>query len=494
MEVLNSNVGPSTAPLGDRWAPAAMEPWQQKGDELADSTIAHLLQTGQIDGVYRILDAIQFNGDAIPADCPAILRDFLQETQSLPDFARPELLEQSHEVFSQYGLPMLLSLFCLVLPEGYAAPRPALALSFTRTMYEHTRRRLAETAQFLLDVVSPGAFSARGKAIRTTQKVRLMHAAARYFVKRKAEWPAHYGDPISQEDLAAVAGGFGSETIRGLEKLGIVLREPDREAYVHCWSVMSHFIGLEPELIAQDFQDMDLCVQAYKRRQWGASKEGKELTASMMDMVNRQLPPPLRGLPEAYLYYLIGPEGAKILGVRKNLHNRLLRPFVGLNSFVNLSQHKSRRLTRLVRSLTLGILQGIMVREMDGRPARFHMQPALRKRWQLEPVYRRFSRLQKLDHLDARLMLTGSDKGVAAKVFDLSRTGACFRLPTEFPPNLIGTSIQACLSDGVRDIMLRMICCNLRSGPEDSYLGGFEFVEPERWQVRTIQDWLTPAK
>lgn len=487
----------------ERWSDEHFSPYQSQGDRIADGVIQELLASGQIDGIHSVLDSIQRNDDPV-SECPAVLRNYFEETAVLPSFANPDALRAAQDVFARYGLPMTLSLFCLVLPEGYAAPRPALALSFTRTMYDHTRRRIAETAQFLLDIVSPDAFGPEGRAIRSIQKVRLMHAAARFFVKRRPEWPEEYGDPISQEDLAAVAGGFGSETIRGLEKLGINLNESDREAYTHCWAVMSSMIGLDTELVARDFQDMDECVQSYKRRQWGPSKEGKELTASLMNMVNRQLPPLLRGLPQAYLYYLMGPEGAEILGVRKNLQSRLLRPFIGLNSFINLSQHKSRRLARMIRSVTLGILQGVMVREIGDRPVKFYMQPAIRKAWQMEPVYRRVSRKSNLSFLQVNLQ-PNSNESVSESVLsqastsydqdctiiDLSRTGACIRLSGEFPISGPGSSVWLQIRSNDTILKIRAISCHVHQNQADGSKNiGFEFESPDRRTVRTIQDWL----
>ncbi len=484
----------------ERWSREYSLPWQSCGDPTADSVIEKLLSSGRIDGLHSILDAIQRNGDPVP-DCPPVLRSYFEETAGLPSFANQDTLSHSQDVFARYGLPMTLSLFCLVLPEGYAAPRPALALSFTKTMYDHTRRRLAETAQFLLDVVSPGAFGPDGRAIRSIQKVRLMHAAARFFVKRKKEWPQAYGDPISQTDLAAVAGGFGSETIRGLEKLGIVLREEDREAYTHCWAVMSSMIGLDDELVARDFRDMDECVQSYKGQQWGPSTEGKELTRSLMNMVNRQLPPLLRGLPEAYLYFLMGPEGAEILGVSRNRKSSVLRPFMGLNSFINLSQHKSRRLARIIRSLTLGILQGVMVREIGDRPVKFYMQPAIRKAWQMDPVYRRFSRKGNLSNYRATVQLpdttslqASADTGAAKNqclLMDLSRTGASILVDPGLNPGGAGSSfaIQIRLNDA--SVSLNAISCHQQMDHKTGLLRiGMEFDNPDRHSVRIIQKWM----
>ena len=484
----------------NRWHPSAMSSWQALGDPVADAVIQELLSRGQIDGLHSVLDAVQLNSDPIP-ECPPILKSYFETTEVLPDFANPDTLRYSQDIFSRYGLPMTLSLFCLVLPEGYAAPRPALALSFTRTMYDHTRRRLAETAQFLLDVVSPGAFEPEGRAIRSIQKVRLMHAAARFFVKRRPEWPASYGDPISQEDIAAVAGGFGSETIRGLEKLGIQLKEEEKEAYVHCWAVMSSMIGLQRELVARDFDDMDRCVQAYKRRQWGPSKEGKELTASLMEMVNRQLPPLLRGLPETYLYYLMGQEGAEILGVKRSRRSSLLRPFLGLNSFINMSQHRSRRLARIIRSLTLGILQGVMVREIGDKPVKFYMQPAIREAWQMAPIYRRFSRKGNLSAISVSVRKGKDDSkpgdrnrtesSQEVKLIDLSRTGAGLLVNPDCSIGTNGTSLLLEITrENVSIKVHAMICNERKESQSEMYQIGVEFDCPDPRTARIIQHWL----
>ena len=105
-----------------------------------------------------------------------------------------------------------------------------------------------ETAQFVVNVCIPGGLESNGRGIITAQKVRLIHAAIRYYIKRH-DWPIEeYGEPINQQDMAGTLQSFSTLIIQGLEKMSIDLTLEEKEGYYHCWRVVGFIMGVEEEL------------------------------------------------------------------------------------------------------------------------------------------------------------------------------------------------------------------------------------------------------
>ena len=78
-------------------------------------------------------------------------------------------------------LPLLLQL--ATMPTLYAASHAVKVLSFTARLERHAHRRSIETAQMVFDTMHPDGFAPRGAGRRSVQKVRLIHATVRHFVR-----------------------------------------------------------------------------------------------------------------------------------------------------------------------------------------------------------------------------------------------------------------------------------------------------------------------
>jgi hypothetical protein len=167
--------------------------------------------------------------------------------------------------------------------------------------------------------------------------VRLMHALLRRFTTEGYRLPEQFyaqveeelgmGDsfddgelvpvPINQEDQAYVLLTFSYVVIRGLERMGVVLDERDRDAYVHLWNVIGHVMGVQRELMPDGYAEAASLFHALKQRLAGPSDEGKALMVAMMGWINRLVPRPLRGLNLAaeIVVHFVGKESAAMLGI-----------------------------------------------------------------------------------------------------------------------------------------------------------------------------------
>jgi len=99
-----------------------------------------------------------------------------------------------------------------------------------------------------------------------------------------------WGLPINQEDLAGTLMSFSWIVLDGLEKLGAALTSDEREAYLHCWKVIGHLLGIRNELLPKNFDSARDLAAAIVRRQFGPSSEGKALTKALVDMMAQVLP------------------------------------------------------------------------------------------------------------------------------------------------------------------------------------------------------------
>jgi hypothetical protein len=70
----------------------------------------------------------------------------------------------------------------------YAGYPGVKVLTFSRRLDHDAVRRVGETAQFVLAVMTPGSLHPGGRGIRKIQKIRLLHAAIRHLVSSSGRW------------------------------------------------------------------------------------------------------------------------------------------------------------------------------------------------------------------------------------------------------------------------------------------------------------------
>jgi hypothetical protein len=168
------------------------------------------------------------------------------------------------------------------------------------------------------------------------QKVRLMHAAIRHLILTPPpavpdpapatfadtllaqRWPAERGTPVSQEDLAAVLLTFSYVMLRGWKHLGIDLSREEAAAYLHCWNVVGHILGIRDELLARDVEEAAGLFEAIKRRRAADTPDGRALTTSLLDLCESFAGPSqilLRPIPRILMRGLLEPETCEMLAV-----------------------------------------------------------------------------------------------------------------------------------------------------------------------------------
>jgi hypothetical protein len=173
---------------------------------------------------------------------------------------------------------------CYSLPAAYAAAKGAQVLCRTEFLEKAARMRLFQTAQMIVDIMSPGGLGPRGRGIRAVQKVRLLHASIRYLIlKDSRPWnTALLGIPINQEDLAGTMLTFSTVILDGLGKFDITVPPEQAAAYFDTWCVVGRMIGIREELIPADLTSARVLTDTIQRRQIAASPEGRRLTSALL--------------------------------------------------------------------------------------------------------------------------------------------------------------------------------------------------------------------
>ena len=284
------------------WSDAFLDEMRGAGDPLADDAVAQLFANNSMAEVRELLRHLSDNDQPLPAGLPEEVHEYLRQSSSLPDWADTELIAAGQTLFIAQGPLCLMSLACASLPACYVSESIATVLGVTQKLKAHVTRRIYETAQFTVDVMQQGGLGENGRGIRSAQKVRLMHATIRHLMEKPASdadpeahhmgalleqttWDSNLGKPVSQEDLAYTLQTFCWVVIRSLKKIGVDLNAHETKAFIHCWNVAGHLIGVRHELLPSNVGEAEELFELIWRRRKASTREGAALTLAVQDFI-----------------------------------------------------------------------------------------------------------------------------------------------------------------------------------------------------------------
>jgi hypothetical protein len=372
-------------PRAGRLDGAALDRLRSVGDPPADRVVEQVDAQGLWPALNRALGAADRNDSAAPRDLPEPLRSFLAETSRMPRWADGRALARSQESFALHGPWMILALHCASLPYCYGAAKGVKALYLTDKLRRTPWRRLLNTAQFLIDVMSTGAFAPDGHGLRSAQKVRLVHAALRFRLARDPRWDPAWGLPINQEDLAGTLLSFSIVVLDALERLDVALPADAREAYLHAWNVVGSLLGIERELLPDcDLEAARLKV-TIEARQLAPCPEGRAMTRSLLAYLDESLNPPgITGIPAALVRHFLGDRIADVLAVEAPTASALaLHPIRIGASLLTRALGRSAWLSRAPDVLGRRLLERLVRGEHGEDRASFRVPETLERRWGL---------------------------------------------------------------------------------------------------------------
>jgi len=217
--------------------------------------------------------------DKLKEQFPGI--DFIANANQLPTWADRRQMKAGAVFFSRHSESIMSLLGLLSLPYCYTAANGAMVLYLSERIRKETTKRLYETAVFVWEMMAPDGFQLEGNAFSEILKVRLMHAAVRFYTLQSGKWDEAWGLPINQEDMAGTNLSFSLIVVRGLRLLGFSVSQADQEAFLHLWNVVGYLMGLDQDLIAKEPRMAQALDRAISKRQFRTSSHGQELTRSL---------------------------------------------------------------------------------------------------------------------------------------------------------------------------------------------------------------------
>lgn len=369
-----------------RWTDEFLDSMREVTDAPADETVGVLFAEGQIGAVNALMRHLVMNDQLAPEALPPAVRSFLAASGRLPDWADQAKIREAEKFFGRHGPQIAMILAHASLPVCYAAAKGVQVLYLTARLETDPKRRIAETAQLILNLLEPGGLGAWGQAVRDAQKVRLMHAAVRHLILASGQWDADWGQPINQEDMAGTLMTFSWTTIAALEKLGIRVEPHEAEAYVHTWNVAGHLMGIRDELLPRGVAEAAELLAVIERRHFRPSEAGRLMTRALVEMIEEQTPGTLfNGMPATMIRHLAGDHVADILDVpradwTKRLALRSLRVVFGIGEEV---KDRGLILGRVAERYGAEFLEGFAWLSRGGNRAPFRIPDTLREQWQL---------------------------------------------------------------------------------------------------------------
>ena len=298
------------------------------GDDAADEIIQKLVEQEGISFVRQLMpflsdyQAISFQNQ------PQILQNFLSENTVFPAFFDKKNLIRATDFYreNQQNIALVLGLYSL--PYCYLGADGAKVLYLSERIRNDTYKRLLETGNFLKAVMSYDNWSQQ-RIFAICLKVRLLHAAIRYFTMHSNRWDLTWGHPINQEDMLGTNLAFSLIVLRGMKKIGYQTDESYENAYLNTWNVIGFLLGIKPEIMPTSYLEAVKIDKLISERQFRQSPESQALTASLMQVIRGFAPNKVIGdLLQEQSRFLLGKKYAQMLGIAEtNIPDILLKVF-----------------------------------------------------------------------------------------------------------------------------------------------------------------------
>lgn len=355
------------------------------GDPIPDRLIEELARDQSLAEVNRTMRHLVANDHPIPEELPDNVERWLHETDSLPDWADRARLDRGHAFFVEHGPMIALILSTASLVECYAAEKGCRALAFSYRLGQNAYRRIAETAQFLLRVMVPGALYEGGSGIPAVQKVRLMHSAIRFLIRQTGRWDeAALGVPLCQEDMLGTLMAFSYIPIRNLRRMGTQVSAVEAEDYFYMWRVLGEMIGVLPDALPASVAEGQEAWDRIAARHHCASEPGVAMTRALLEFHADVIPGTLfDNLIPAVIRWQVGDQIADWMAIPRTRWDRIVPHKAKLVRALDLLDRGSGRAADAMDRLALAYLDRRFF-ELNGyERTGFEIPTELRAAWHL---------------------------------------------------------------------------------------------------------------
>ncbi|WP_217238189.1 oxygenase MpaB family protein [Streptomyces sp. AC555_RSS877] len=269
---------------------ASMDALRSSGDELADATVATLFERGEVGTFNTLMRYVSTAGAPLPDGLPDVAREYLHATSAPPAWVDWGEMEKARLFFIDNNVHISTALSFAAMPACYLVPHVAKLLATTHAL-DYPSKRMAETGQFTVYLMQPGAFEAGSTFIPAAQKVRLLHASIRHHLRRDNRWDTDsLGVPICQEDMIGGQMFFSLLVLDSLHRLNIHMSTDGAEAYLYAWRVVGAMLGVDQSQVPKDMESARQFLDLYMIRHMGPSEDGAHLTRQLIDLYEEVVP------------------------------------------------------------------------------------------------------------------------------------------------------------------------------------------------------------
>ncbi len=322
-----------------------------QGDEAADQLIADIFSTGQQPLLYQLLN---LEVTEVKKQSRSSIKMFLTSKKKKPDWYDRKKLQNGQQLFKHFSLEIMALLGVMSLPYCYAASPGNKALFLSDKMRNSPGKRLIDTASFVIEVLTPESLNDEGWGHIHINKVRLIHALSRHYIKRHPEWNQKYGLPINQEDMAGTNLAFSYIILVGLQQSGYLLSQQEKEDFLFTWRYIGYLLSIHEDLLPTSFAEAYSLEATIRQRNFKKTEEGKILTAELLRYYSGMLPTWQAELVPSQVRFFIGHEAAEYLGLIPDpIRDRIAPSFITLKSLQNMLLVKRSRYQNMLQQHSL---------------------------------------------------------------------------------------------------------------------------------------------
>ncbi len=302
---------------GRSYPNAMLETFRQVGDPAADAVIASVAAEGGHAAVGPLMKFLTDYEDFGFNKQPNDVQKFITSQATFPNFTDRQAFDAGIAFFWKHYQVISLLLGTYSLPYCYAGANGAQVLWISERIRHNTFQRLEETGAFVFGVMQERDWD-NGVNFQRVAKIRLLHAAVRWYTLSGGRWNDEWGYPICQEDMTATNLSFSYIAIKGFRKLGIGVSKKEEEAYLHLWNVIGFLLGVDRELLPTNMLEAFRLEKAVAARQFKTSEAGQGLTLALLRAIEKQIgSPSLQNLPAAQMRFFLGDKTADMLAIPK---------------------------------------------------------------------------------------------------------------------------------------------------------------------------------
>jgi hypothetical protein len=285
------------------------------GDNEADDLIESAFSANQQKLVYALLKVDEKQINSQPT---SPTRVFLCSQKPKPVWFNALQLLRGQQLFKQYALEMMALLGAMSLPYCYAASPGNKALYLSDKMRNSPGKRLMDTASFVISVLTPGTLEDGRFGHIHINKVRLIHAISRYYLRRLPAWNMEWGVPINQEDMAGTNLAFSYVILLGMQQSGFILSQKEKEDFLFVWRYIGYQMNFDDALLTSSFMEARQLATLIKIRNFKKTEEGIILTKELLSYYKVSVPPDQANLVASQIRFYLGNEVAEYIGLMKD--------------------------------------------------------------------------------------------------------------------------------------------------------------------------------